>query len=91
VVDLAGALRVPFTSGALIGIGETLTERARTVLAMGELGRRPQVQEIIIQNFRAKDDTLMAGVAEPSLDEFLRAVAVTRLCLGAEPTTIGIY
>jgi len=85
VVDLAGALRVPFTSGALIGIGETLTERARTVLAMGELGRRPQVQEIIIQNFRAKDDTLMAGVAEPSLDEFLRAVAVTRLCLGAEP------
>lgn len=85
VVDLAGALRVPFTSGALIGIGETLAERARTVLAMGELGRRPQVQEIIIQNFRAKDDTLMAGVAEPSLDEFLRAVAVTRLCLGAEP------
>ena len=85
VVDLAGALRVPFTSGALIGIGETLAERARTVLAMGELGRRPHVQEIIIQNFRAKDDTLMAGVAEPSLDEFLRAVAVTRLCLGAEP------
>ncbi len=85
VVDLAGALHLPFTSGALIGIGETLAERARTVLAMGELGRRPHVQEIIIQNFRAKDDTLMAGVAEPSLDEFLRAVAVTRLCLGAEP------
>jgi len=85
VVDLAGALRVPFTSGALIGIGETLAERAQTVLAMGELGRRPQVQEIIIQNFRAKDDTLMAGAPEPSVEEFLRAVAVTRLSLGAEP------
>ncbi len=85
VVDLAGALCVPFTSGALIGIGETLAERAQTVLAMGELGRRPQVQEIIIQNFRAKDDTLMAGSPEPSCAEFLRAVAVTRLCLGAEP------
>ncbi len=85
VVELAGALRVPFTSGALIGIGETLAERARTILAMGELGRRPQVQEIIIQNFRAKDGTLMAGAPEPSLEEFLRAMTVTRLCLGAEP------
>jgi len=84
VVELAGTLRVPFTSGALIGIGETLAERAHTILAMGKLGRRPQVQEIIIQNFRAKDHTLMAGAPEPSLEEFLRAVAVTRLCLGAE-------
>ncbi len=85
VVDLAGELRVPFTSGALIGIGETLAERAQTVLAMSRLGCQPQVQEIIIQNFRAKDGTLMAGAPEPSLEEFLRAVAVTRLCLGAEP------
>jgi len=85
VVDLAGELRVPFTSGALIGIGETLAERAQTVLAMSRLGCQPQVQEIIIQNFRAKDGTLMAGAPEPSLEEFVRAVAVTRLCLGAEP------
>ncbi|MGH2443574.1 MAG: 5-amino-6-(D-ribitylamino)uracil--L-tyrosine 4-hydroxyphenyl transferase CofH, partial [Chloroflexota bacterium] len=82
VVDLAGKLRVPFTTGALIGIGETLQERADTLLCMGLLGRQEQVQEIIIQNFRAKPDTLMAGAPEPDLEEFLRAIAVTRLCLG---------
>ncbi len=85
VVELAGKLRVPFTSGALIGIGESLRERAETLVTMGKLGRTAQVQEIIIQNFRAKPDTHMAGSPEPSLAEFLRAIAVTRLCLGAEP------
>lgn len=85
VVDLAGHLRVPFTTGALIGIGETRNERAETLLAMGHLGRRPEVQEIIIQNFRAKDGTLMASAPQPTLEELLRAIAVTRLCLGAEP------
>jgi FO synthase len=85
VVALAGTLRVPYTTGALIGIGETLAERAETLLAVARLGREPHVQELIIQNFRAKGGTLMAGAPEPSLEEHLRAIAVTRLCLGAEP------
>lgn len=85
VVELAGKLSVPFTTGALIGIGETRRERAETLVAMGRLGRLPQVQEIIIQNFRAKPETLMATWPEPGLEEFLRAVAVARLCLGPEP------
>jgi FO synthase len=84
-VERAGRLRVPFTTGALIGIGETPRERAKTILAMGRLGREPHVQEIIIQNFRAKEDTLMAGAPEPTLNEFLRSIAVTRLCLGSSP------
>jgi FO synthase len=85
VVELAGRLRVPFTTGALIGIGETASELAGTLLTVARLGRQPHVQELIIQNFRAKDGTLMAGAPEPSLEEHLRALAVTRLCLGAEP------
>jgi FO synthase len=85
VVELAGQLRVPFTTGALIGIGETLAERAETLLTVAQIGRKPQVQELIIQNFRAKEGTIMAAAPEPSLEEHLRAIAVTRLCLGAEP------
>jgi FO synthase len=85
VVELAGRLDVPFTTGALIGIGENRRELADTLCKMGELGGLPHVQEIIIQNFRAKPDTLMAGAPEPKLEEVLRAVAVTRLCLGPEP------
>jgi len=85
VVELAGKLAVPFTSGVLIGIGETRRERAEALLTTGQIGRQCQVQEIIIQNFRAKEGTLMAGSPEPTLEEFLRAAAVARLCLGAEP------
>jgi FO synthase len=84
-IELAGTLSVPFTTGALIGIGETLKERAETLTVMGALGRQAHVQEVIVQNFRAKSATLMAGAEEPPLEEFLRAIAVTRLCLGAEP------
>jgi FO synthase len=85
VIDLAAGLDVPFTTGVLVGIGETRRERAESLLAMGHLGSLPHVQEIIVQNFRAKPGTLMEQAPEPDLDEVLRAVAVARLCLGPEP------
>jgi FO synthase len=81
-VRLAGELDVPFTTGLLIGIGETLEERAETILAVAELAQRPHVQELIVQNFRAKPGTRMADAPEPDLEELLRAVAVTRLAAG---------
>jgi FO synthase len=85
VLERAAQLRVPFTTGGLIGIGETRRERAETLLTLGRLGRQEHIQETIIQNFRPKPDTLMADAPEPGLEEFLRAIAVTRLVLGAEP------
>jgi FO synthase len=85
VIELAGRLDVPFTTGVLVGIGETLRERADSLVTMGSLARQPHVQEIIVQNFRAKSGTLMERSPEPELEEVLRAVSVTRLCLGAEP------
>jgi FO synthase len=84
VADLAGDLNVPFTTGVLIGIGETLRERADSLVAMGGLGRQLHVQEIIVQNFRAKSGTPMERAPEPGLEDVLRSVAVARLCLGAE-------
>jgi FO synthase len=84
-IELAAEEFVPFTTGALVGIGETLDERAETLIVAGALGRQSHVQEVIIQNFRAKPGTPMAGAMEPSLEEFRRAIAVSRLCLGAEP------
>jgi len=84
-VHLAGKLGVPFTTGALIGIGETRRERAETLLVMGRLGHESHVQEIIIQNFRAKPGTPMEGAPEPGLADVLRSIAVTRLCLGPQP------
>jgi FO synthase len=85
VLELAAELKIPFTSGVLVGIGETLRERAETLIALGRLGRQFHIQEIIVQNFRAKPDTLMSSAPEPGLKEFMRAIAVTRLCLGPEP------
>jgi FO synthase len=82
---LAGELRIPFTSGILIGIGETRHERIEALLAIGELHERyGHVQEVIVQNFRAKPGTLMADRDEPSLDELLWTAAAARLVLGAE-------
>ncbi len=84
-LDLAGELRVPFTTGLLVGIGETAEERADTILAIRELHeRRGHVQEIIVQNFLAKPDTPMAHHQEPAVEAFLRTVAVTRIVLGPE-------
>ena len=79
----AGELRVPYTSGILIGIGETREERIESLLALRDLhDQYGHLQEIIIQNFRAKEGTAMAQWAEPSLDELLWTIAVTRLMFG---------
>src|SRR5919197_5352012 len=76
---LAGEARVPFTSGILIGIGETRAERLDALLALRDAG--PQLQEVIVQNFRAKPGTKMAHAPEPSLDEHLWTIAAARLVL----------
>jgi FO synthase len=82
MIRLAGELDIPFTTGLLIGIGETLAERAETIAAVAELAQQAHVQELIVQNFRAKPGTRMADAPEPDLEEFLRTVAVTRLAAG---------
>jgi FO synthase len=75
---------VPFTSGILIGIGETRRERIESLLALRELHQRyGHIQEIIVQNFRAKPGTLMANAPEPDLNELLWTIAVARLVFGA--------
>ncbi|MEX2550582.1 MAG: bifunctional FO biosynthesis protein CofGH [Nitriliruptoraceae bacterium] len=83
VLEDAGRLSVPFTSGLLIGIGETLPERADTLLALRETHRRyGHLQEVIVQNFRAKPDTAMRDHPEPTLDDLLATIATTRVLLG---------
>src|SRR3954469_8389135 len=83
VLEDAGRHAVPFTTGLLVGIGETLRDRAETVFAIRAAHRRHgHVQEVIVQNFRAKDDTAMRGAPDADLDEFLAAVAVTRVVMG---------
>jgi FO synthase len=84
-IRLAGELRIPFTTGILIGIGETRWERIDALLAIRELGERyGHVQEVIVQNFRAKPSTKMAGHPEPSLDELLWTAAAARVVLGSD-------
>jgi FO synthase len=84
-IRLAGELRVPFTTGILIGIGDTRQERLEALLAIRELGERyGHVQEVIVQNFRAKPGTKMAGHPEPSLDELLWTAAAARVLLGPD-------
>jgi FO synthase len=79
----AGRLAIPFTTGILVGIGETLRERAESLFAIRELDRRyHHVQEVIVQNFRAKAGTAMHDAPEPEDDEFLAAVATARVLLG---------
>jgi len=79
----AGALGIPFTTGILIGIGETHAERVQSLLAIRELHERHgHIQEVIIQNFRAKATIPMRGWPEPSALDLLRTVAVSRLLLG---------
>ena len=83
VLEDAGRLSVPFTTGLLVGIGETLTERAETIFAIRANARRfGAVQEVIVQNFRAKPDTAMRHSDDLDLEEFRAAIAVTRLVLG---------
>ena len=79
----AGEAAVPFTSGILIGIGETRRERIEALLALRDLhDRYGHIQEIIIQNFRAKPGTRMAAAPEPDLDDHLWTIAVARLIFG---------
>jgi len=79
----AGEERVPFTTGILIGIGESRAERIDALLAIREVAERyGHVQEVIVQNFRAKPGTRMAAAVEPPLDELLWTIAVARILLG---------
>ena len=82
-IRLAGELAVPFTSGILIGIGETREERIDALLALKALGEEHgHVQEVIVQNFRAKQGTRMAAHSEPPLDDHLWTIATARILLG---------
>ncbi|MGH7048579.1 MAG: 5-amino-6-(D-ribitylamino)uracil--L-tyrosine 4-hydroxyphenyl transferase CofH, partial [Stellaceae bacterium] len=84
-IRAAGEAAVPFTSGILIGIGETRRERIEALLALRDLNDRfGHIQEIIIQNFRAKPGTRMADAPEPDLDDHLWTIAAARLIFGPE-------
>ena len=84
-LERAGALAVPFTTGILIGIGETRRERVESLLAIRDVHERHgHIQEVIVQNFRAKPGTPMATAPEPSLEDHLWTIAVARLVLGPD-------
>jgi FO synthase len=96
VLEDAGRSAVPFTTGILIGIGETLAERAESIFAIRQVAREyGGIQEVIVQNFRAKPDTKMRAVPDADLQDLAAAIAVTRLVLGpsariqAPPNLIG--
>lgn len=83
MTEEAGELRIPFTSGILLGIGETPAERAQSLAAIRDLHERHgHIQEVIIQNFRAKPEIPMADAPEPDETEMARAIAAARLLLG---------
>ncbi|MEU0054857.1 bifunctional FO biosynthesis protein CofGH [Streptomyces sp. NPDC006334] len=95
VLEDAGRSSVPFTSGVLIGIGETYEERAESLFALRKVSRAYHgIQELIIQNFRAKPDTAMRGMPDAELDELVATVAVARhimgpsACLQAPPNLV---
>ena len=82
---LAGELSIPFTTGILIGIGETRKERIEALLAIHDLHERyGHIQEVIVQNFRAKPGTKMAGAAEPPLEDLLWTIAAARVLLAPD-------
>jgi 7,8-didemethyl-8-hydroxy-5-deazariboflavin synthase CofG subunit len=84
-IALAGKLQIPFTTGILIGIGETRAERIDALAAIRDLHERyGHIQEVIIQSFRAKPRIAMREAPDPSLVELLRTLAVARLLLGPE-------
>ncbi|MFD2009970.1 bifunctional FO biosynthesis protein CofGH [Streptomyces narbonensis] len=83
VLEDAGRSSVPFTSGLLLGIGETVEERAESLFALRRVARAyHSIQELIIQNFRAKPDTAMRGMPDAELDDLVATVAVARLIMG---------
>jgi FO synthase len=85
VLEDAGRSNVPFTTGILIGIGERMAERAESVFAIRKVAREYRgIQEVIVQNFRAKPDTKMRDVPDAELDDLAATIAMTRLILGAK-------
>ena len=107
VIDAAGRERVPFTTGILVGIGETAADRAESLVAIRDAHERHMVdgqghvQEVIVQNFRAKPRTAMQGAPDADLLEYVAAVAVARLVMGtrmriqvppnlSDPTEFGL-
>ena len=85
MIRKAGLLQIPFTSGILIGIGETAGERIDALLALRALHDEfGHIQEIIVQNFRAKPDTPMGDAGEPGLIDLMSACAAARLVLGSQ-------
>ena len=83
VLEDAGRLGVPFTTGILVGIGETLAERAESLFEIRRVHREHgSIQEVIVQNFRAKDDTAMRSTDDLALDEYLATIATARVVLG---------
>jgi FO synthase len=96
VLEDAGRSNVPFTSGILIGIGETRSERVESIFALRKVSREYNgIQEVIVQNFRAKPDTKMRATPDAELADLAATIAVTRLILGpkariqAPPNLIG--
>ncbi|HNI38187.1 MAG TPA: 7,8-didemethyl-8-hydroxy-5-deazariboflavin synthase CofG, partial [Pseudomonadales bacterium] len=84
-LEEAGKQKIPFTTGILIGIGETRRERVESLLAIKALhAQHGHIQEIIVQNFRAKPDTKMAQAPEPDLEDLLWTIAVARIIFGSE-------
>jgi len=82
-IEDAGRLSIPFTTGILVGIGETLRERAESLFAIRDLHRTyHHIQEVIVQNFKAKRGTAMHDAPEPGEEEFLATVATARVVLG---------
>ncbi|WP_101783839.1 bifunctional FO biosynthesis protein CofGH [Nonomuraea indica] len=83
VLEDAGRSNVPFTTGILIGIGETVEDRAESIFAMRRVAREyGGIQEVIVQNFRAKPDTAMRGLPDADLQELAATIAVARLVMG---------
>ncbi len=84
VIADAGRLSIPFTTGVLVGIGETATDRAESLFALRTLSRQyGHLQEVIVQNFRAKGDTAMRAAPDLAADDYLATVAVARVVLGS--------
>jgi FO synthase len=85
MIRKAGELGIAFTSGILIGIGETPAERVEALLALRDLHERHgHIQEVIVQNFRAKPDTPMGDAGEPGLIDLMTSCAIARLVMGPE-------
>ncbi len=84
-MERAGELRIPWTSGILVGIGETVEERVESLFALKDLSERyGHIQEIIVQNFSPKDGIAMESFPPPSFEEMLKTVAIARLVFGGE-------